>query len=326
MPVVDDPALSPVRTHEDLLGVVPHLLGFHPQESLVLLVLVAGRLELTARLDLAAVREPADLDALLRQLRSRFPGASLTGIAYSANARRAWTALGAAELAAGERWEGSVHVDGARWWLAPGAVGVSYRPGETVAAAEATLLGLQARPSRGCLADSVATDPDVGAWHRREYERARRAADRATGAPGRVLTGVLADVLAGRVALDDAACARLAALAADQRSREAAILFTTAPIADALVGLWTTVVRRVPRPASAAALGLLGLAAWVRGDGALQNVCLEQGLLIDAEHDLLSILSDLNAAMVPPSRWPGMRAMLAARVRAGRRRTSPPRT
>ena len=44
MPVVDDPALSPVRTHEDLLGVVPHLLGFHPQESLVLLVLVAGRL------------------------------------------------------------------------------------------------------------------------------------------------------------------------------------------------------------------------------------------------------------------------------------------
>ena len=310
MPVVDDPALSPVRTHEDLLGVVPHLLGFHPQESLVLLVLVAGRLELTARLDLAAVR---------------------TGIAYNANVRRAWTALGAAELAAGERWEGSVHVDGARWWLAPGAVGGSYRPGETVAAAEATLLGLQARPSRGCLADSVATDPDVGAWHRREYERARRAADRATGAPGRVLTGVLADVLAGRVAgflprRPGELARELSALAADQRSREAAILFTTAPIADALVGLWTTVVRRVPRPAAAAALGLLGLAAWVRGDGALQNVCLEQGLLIDAEHDLLSILSDLNAAMVPPSRWPGMRAMLAARVRAGRRRTSPPRT
>jgi len=65
-----------LRSSEELLAVVPYLLGFHPQHSLVILTLRADRLGLTARVDLpdepqslrgAAVLAQALLPALLRE-------------------------------------------------------------------------------------------------------------------------------------------------------------------------------------------------------------------------------------------------------------------
>ena len=46
-----------IRDLHDLLGVIPHLLGFHPDESLVALVVVDGQVQLTARADLGDVAQ-----------------------------------------------------------------------------------------------------------------------------------------------------------------------------------------------------------------------------------------------------------------------------
>lgn len=50
------PAVARIRDLHDLLGVIPHLLGFHPDESLVVLVVVDGQVQLTARADLGDLK------------------------------------------------------------------------------------------------------------------------------------------------------------------------------------------------------------------------------------------------------------------------------
>ncbi|MEO3939270.1 DUF4192 domain-containing protein [Dermatophilaceae bacterium Soc4.6] len=56
-----------LRSSEELLAVVPYLLGFHPQHSLVVLTLHADRLGLTARVDLPAEPQSVRGAAVLAQ-------------------------------------------------------------------------------------------------------------------------------------------------------------------------------------------------------------------------------------------------------------------
>lgn len=65
-------------------------------------------------------------------------------------------------------------------------------------------------------------------------------------------------------------------------------------------------------PWRAGALGLLGLAAWVDGDGALQNVCAERAKELCPGLELATLLDVLNEAMVAPEEWPLLRRALAA--------------
>ena len=51
-PFETPPRLS-VRTVDDLVGLVPYLIGFHPRDSLVVIMLCDGQVEVTARVDLA---------------------------------------------------------------------------------------------------------------------------------------------------------------------------------------------------------------------------------------------------------------------------------
>jgi hypothetical protein len=46
------PTRLKVRRPDDLLAVIPYLLGFHPDESLVAVFVRSGRVILTARMDL----------------------------------------------------------------------------------------------------------------------------------------------------------------------------------------------------------------------------------------------------------------------------------
>jgi hypothetical protein len=73
--------------------------------------------------------------------------------------------------------------------------------------------------------------------------------------------------------------------------------------ADLHVQLWRRVVARVPPAMSAAPLGLLGMAAWVDGNGALQNLCGERLAEIHPGYTMGEILLDLSDRAVPPSAW-----------------------
>jgi thiosulfate reductase cytochrome b subunit len=73
---------------------------------------------------------------------------------------------------------------------------------------------------------------------------------------------------------------------------------------------WTAVVAVSPPTFAAAPLGLLGVAAWLTGDGALQTVCLERLDQLAAWVPLAAMLDWINATVLPPSAWPHYRQAL----------------
>ena len=74
--------------------------------------------------------------------------------------------------------------------------------------------------------------------------------------------------------------------------------------AEQQLALWTRIVRHTLPAQRPAVLGLLGMAAWQNGDGALAMVCLEQLDRIDPLEPIAALLDWLNDEVVPPQAWP----------------------
>ena len=66
---------SPLRLRggQDVASLVPYLLGFHPQDSIVALVCVDGRLFMTARMPLGMADHPLEFDDQIRRIADRQP-------------------------------------------------------------------------------------------------------------------------------------------------------------------------------------------------------------------------------------------------------------
>jgi antitoxin (DNA-binding transcriptional repressor) of toxin-antitoxin stability system len=64
--------------------------------------------------------------------------------------------------------------------------------------------------------------------------------------------------------------------------------------------LWTECTRRAPEPLAAAPATLLGVSAWLRGDGAMANVALERALACQPGYALAELLAQGLAACLPP--------------------------
>ena len=93
--MTEAPERTTVTSLTDLVEVVPSLLGFHPHESLVLLAIRDGMVQLTARTDLFDA-PPA---RALAPAWHRLPGAHFVVIAFSADAGCAWWGLDDVDLA-----------------------------------------------------------------------------------------------------------------------------------------------------------------------------------------------------------------------------------
>jgi hypothetical protein len=52
-----------------------------------------------------------------------------------------------------------------------------------------------------------------------------------------------------------------------------------------------------------APLGLLGMAAWINGNGALLNCCVERLEEIDPGYTLGHLLAEISERALPPSLW-----------------------
>jgi hypothetical protein len=304
---------------DDLVGLVPYLLGFHPEESLVAMVLQEGRVVVTARVDLAAVTGVDDLDDLLARLFGRFPASEGWFLAYTDDDALAWHVLAGCVELVGLARLGRVLQVGSEQWRADcpdgptGPVGVTV----TATAAQAAALGLPARRSRRDLADGLAAPPDaevdglVAEFDARSAEldalspRARRRL------LGRLLAG------SGQLARPD--CVRLALLVAADEGQVAALGRLERGAAERHLQVWSQVLRHSLSAYRPAVLGLIGFAAWQTGDGALQMVCLEQLDLVDPLAPMAALLDWLNANVVPPEEWDRLRPSLLSALEAGLR-------
>ena len=329
---------SPVarlRGPADLAAALPHLIGFTPTESLVVVALHGPRLRvgLTLRVDLPprAHEEPLVAEVVERLVCTGASSALVVlctaapdgegGLPRARFVRRLLGRLRASGVAADD----AVLVRAGRWssyvcrseHCCPTAGTPLPAPGSTDAlslvAVDAVSRGVAVLSSRDELVAQLAApapDDDVlGALGRAATERRRR-----TRTQGRV-----------RVARDDLAGWRraLSAPADDELADDDASLLVTAledvvvrdevlswllDDADALLRVLLVLAARIPPPHDAMVCALLGWVAHARGDGAMANVALDRALASEPGCTLAALSREaLNSQLSPTD----LRSMLA---------------
>lgn len=313
----------------DLLALVPCVLGFHPEDSLVLVVVKGAGEHLHARVDLT----PDDIDL-------EVAGATLLNAVRRVQARQ--VALVAytddpllAEVVVDRLDEQlfdidvdvvcAVRADGLRWYsldcdddCCP-PEGRPYDLSSHPITAQAVLEGQVTYRSRAELADSlVSTDPDDVEAVAEAADEAVRRLGSATGGPTQAVPEALRRLLVaegewvrdrvrrfldGGEPLDVAEAGRMAAAMVSIQVRDVAWSEMTRDNARRHVELWRDLVRRTPLDLRAAPAALLGFAAWLSGDGALAWCAVERCQEAEPDYSLAGLISQALVAAVPPSTW-----------------------
>lgn len=295
------------RSPEDVLAMVPVVLGFVPDDSVVMLTFGAFR-TFHARVDL-----PPPGPATTAVVESLLEPALAHGVQrvvfvlYSEEALRAERV--ASRLVRDFRRSGvevvdALRADGRRWFpLLRGrrsrpATGTPYDVSAHPFAAQAVLDGRVTLASRAELAASVATDAD-----RAERVAGAIAGDGSEQRPEWVRATVLRHASAGTVPSDLEAGRLLRAVGADPAARDAAWMGLARSDARSHVALWTDLLRRAPEAHVPAAAALLGLVAWLAGHGALAWCAVDRARTVEPGHPLAMLVAELLESAFPPSEW-----------------------
>lgn len=111
--------------------------------------------------------------------------------------------------------------------------------------------------------------------------------------------------------LTDADRLRLACLAGDVLVRDVAWAMMQRATAPAHAELWQQVVERTVAPFEAAPLCLLGMAAWISGQGTLQVCCIDRVQSVDPDYSMGDLLAEINRRAMPPQMWDDMQPGIA---------------
>lgn len=316
-------------TGPELAAALPQLLGFAPQESLVLVALTgsrAARVGVTLRVDLPHPGgAPALAAAAVARLGSEPPAAVVALVVTEAPdgtdlpGRDVVHAVGGVLAAAGVPLVGAVLVRSGRCWdydctdpcCGPGAghplpggtselAAATVLDGRVVAADRAELVA-RFTPAAGAAAVamgracSLVGAVQAQALHRLGWEAvAAESWQRVQDAVGAHRPG------AGGWLTDEAA-ARLGWALTEIEVRDQALALGAGPVAAAAEALWTELVRRLPPPLDAAPATLLATTAWVRGDGTTAGIALDRALASQPAYALAQLLRRGLAAGLPPT-------------------------
>jgi hypothetical protein len=341
-PATPDPSAFVARTPTDLVAVVPAVLGFHPQDSVVLLTFGPPDGAFHARVDLplAAAEQAAVADVLVEAvLSNRVQRAAV--LLYTDDVE---VALSQAQELVGRLLDLDVdvievlRVDDGCWHVLPedGSPGTAYELETHPFTAQRVFEGHVVHRDREDLADTlVGTDEDDAV---EVALAATRFADLMAGSAGsaRDFLGTEAKWLQRRVRsrvedrrpLDPRDAGRLLVLVSLVPTRAVAWAEIERETSAMHVDLWRELVRRSPRHLLPGAAALLAFAAWQHGDGALSWCAIDRCLEVDPDHALAHQVADMLTRAVPPTTWRGIPAAeLAVLVqdpprRGGRRRAS----
>jgi hypothetical protein len=335
----DDPAgdsqMARVRVDSPagVLAVIPHLLGFRPASSVVILAVAPprDRVKLGFRYDLpdppdASAAADIAAHAVSVLARQRIRTAIVAGYGPGRLVTPVTDALRAAAGQAGVTLREVLRAEDGRYWsylcADPDCCpvdGVPYDELTHPAAAALSSAGLTAQPDRESLARTLA--PVTGAAAESMRQATTRAlnrvsalivAQRSGGRGGDILQPVISAGLSavkevitryrdgGQLASDDEA-AWLSVALGDLRVRDDAWARMEPGHRAAHQRLWTDLTRRAcpeHRPAPAA---LLAFTAWQAGDGTLANIAVEQALDADPSYSMALLIADAVESGLPPS-------------------------
>jgi hypothetical protein len=317
-----------------LLTLIPHLLGFVPEASLIVIGVTPprDRIRVTLRYDLP---DPPEIDLVadivahaVGVLRSQRLTAAVA-VAYGPEPQVTPVADELRDAA----WQARIdlreflRVHDGRYWsytcrneaCCP-AAGTPFEPDPQAAQAAALIgAGTPVLASRAAVAARVAPLGGIAAESMRQATRraelhiARLLAKvRKSARLGAARHMIAAEGLAavgtmiaryrdgGRFASDDE-IARITVALRDLRVRDDAWARMDPAHADAHLRLWTDVVRRAQPRYVAAPAALLAFVAWQSGDGALANVALDRALADDPRYSMATLLRQAITAGAPPS-------------------------
>jgi hypothetical protein len=331
------PATTRVRLSDpaELIAAVPHLLGFHPRDSLVVITLQGRRLGLTLRSDLAAEGSEQQLaEQLLVPIARQRPSGAIVLIVGGRRAdvtdlphRRTVDAVDGALAAADipvmhAAWTDSTR-PGAPWrcYDEAGCAGTVADPDRCSIAAASVAAGIVTFDTREQLAELLAPDaPAVLARRARllDADDAQHPLDAATVWKRRaLLTRLHSDSAAGALRLDDRTIVDAASALCDHRIRDACLGWSAGDGAAAAEQLWLALVRATPPPQRSEPATLLGLAAYLRGDGALAGMALQAALEACPDHCLAGLLRSALDGGLQPGMLQAIAADAAADARTG---------
>jgi len=292
------------KSPEDLLAAVPVVLGFAPEDSLVMLTF-GGYEQFHARLDLPLTDEaiPECVDTLLRPA-TTYGVEAVVFVLYTAEDRLA-RQFAEALIAGFERCEIEVfdclRAHAGRWFAPAGRAGV---PDEGVPydisghefRAAAVYDGRVTLASRAEVAAQVA--PDLELIAETETALAQAMPLSLSG-----VVGLIARSLPrGRVGdAEDLASLLLALCEPERRGRAWSDL--RRHHAEQQVPLWADIVRRSPEQLVAHPASILAFVAWLRGDGALAWCAVDRCLSADPDNQLGGMVAEILTEAIPPSAW-----------------------
>jgi hypothetical protein len=298
------------RSPEDLMAVVPAVLGFHPEESLVMLTFGGGG-GFHARIDLPT--DPSQLPAAcfaMLQPAIRQQVEKVIFIAYSADAVCATAvALAVSEAFDGEGFEvmEPLRSDGSSWFfvcacddpdhLAPHPYDVSSHP----FTAEAVLDGRVTHATRDDLAATLSAD--AAAVARIDAALAAPAPRRDQEREQRQMEKLVRRHTRARTEATDAEVAWLAQACTDFLVRDVAMFLVNRATAREHADFWRSVLRRTPDRWLPAPAAMLGFCAWLAGDGALAWCAVDRCREVDPDYSLADCVAELLTRAVPPRTW-----------------------
>ncbi|GAA3742035.1 hypothetical protein GCM10022225_26990 [Plantactinospora mayteni] len=309
-----------VRSPADLVAAVPYLVGHHPDDgSLVVVVVGSGRIVFVARVDLpdpdAPASEVRELAACLTPIvAQQQPITAIVGYGDAGRVDPALRTVAQACTAAGMLVRDLLRVTAGRWFSLtcddPACCppqGTPFDPTTSLIAVQATAAGIVALPDRAAIAARFA--PVEGDAR----ERMRHATDAAVNrletlveagddAVHEAGAAAVRDALRkhdGGEYLSDDEMAWLTLLLADTSVRDLAMELSQRH--DRHVTFWAEVTRRAEPPLVPAPATLLAVTAWRCGDGGLAAMAAERALQADPTYSLADLLLSAVRAGLPPS-------------------------
>ncbi len=324
------------KSPTDLLACVPTLLGFHPEDSVVMVTTGRAAEPVHARVDLPGRPGRAGVVAsIVAELRDVVAGHGVEEVAlvlYTADPELAddvGSALTAALAGEGVEVALVLRTDGTRWFAhdddgtsRPMAPGVPYDLTHHPLTVQAVVAGRVVHGSRAALRRSLEPAPAAAVAAvtlavDQHCDRLLASVPGDRGAADRGLVGYQAveerwvrhrvcRFLLDRRALDADDAGRLLVAIVSVRVRDVAWAQMSRDNARSHVDLWRDLVRRSPDEVVAAPAALLAFAAWLSGDGALAWCAVERCQAAQPDYSMASLVAQALAGAVPPSSWTPM--------------------
>jgi len=298
------------RGPEDLLAAVPVVLGFRPQDSLVMLTFGAAR-TFHARLDLPATVDDVSLAEVVETLLAPCRAHQVDHVAfvvYSADRAMA-TALAAALVPAfvadGVGVVDVLRADSGCWCSVPvraDATETAPLPYDDTLhpfRAQAVFDGRVTHSSREDLRATLAPDVDL---RRRWGERLADPPSPGGDEVARVRALVAAWAASGEEPDDDGAH-QVLRVVSQVEVRDAALYAVTPDTVHDHLSVWSALLRGAPDSQVPDVAAVTAFCAWQAGHGALAWCALDRCFEVDPDHRLGRCLAECLVRALPPTAW-----------------------